>query len=83
MATKQAWPIWPLESLLKDPPDILLLADGHESLPLYKNLFNNLLVDQKMILAPDRPLFNSPSPKLLDDINYISELLNHRHARRD
>lgn len=72
MAEKNiAWASWPLESLIKNPPDILLLADGHENQRLYEDLFLKLKVKPNFI-APKRAIFSSPSPKLTDDINYIN-----------
>lgn len=68
-----SWPIWPLEELIKHPPDIFLLTD-QELLPLYQNLFDNLHMKQKMLI-PDRPLFTSPSPKLIEDITYLKSFL--------
>ena len=74
--TEVAWPIWPLESLIHNPPDIFLLADWHESLSHYQNLFSNLAIGSKFrLLIPDRPLFQSPSPKVIDAIHQLSQLL--------
>ncbi|HXW52483.1 MAG TPA: helical backbone metal receptor [Myxococcota bacterium] len=76
---KTAWPVWPLESLLARPPMIIILADGRESLARYQKIFRALGLDlaQRKIrlILPDRPIFQSPSPALIHDASYLSQLL--------
>lgn len=74
------WPIWPLENLLSDPPHFLILADGSNNLKSYNNVFKKLGLDpakNKMhLIVPDRPIFQSPSPALIEDARYLAHLLN-------
>lgn len=74
-----AWPVWPLENLLRSPPQILLLTEGVSNRHHYAKIFDALGLDEKKssmrLLVPDRPIFNSPSPVLIDDAAYLGRLL--------
>jgi ABC-type hemin transport system substrate-binding protein len=73
------WPIWPWENLLSKPPHLLLLAEGSHSLIYYQKAFQAIGLDLKKIpmrlIIPDRPIFNLPSPSLIEDIDYLIHLL--------
>lgn len=76
---KTAWPVWSLEGLLSKPPEVLVLADGKENFSRYQNLFRALGLDVKKVgihlLVPEKMIFYSPSPALINDISYLSKLL--------
>jgi ABC-type Fe3+-hydroxamate transport system substrate-binding protein len=74
------WPIWPLENMLSDPPHFFILADGSNNLNSYKNVLRKLGLDPAKnnmhLIIPDRPIFQSPSPALIEDARYLAHLLN-------
>jgi iron complex transport system substrate-binding protein len=70
--SKVSWPIWSIESLLTNPPDIFLI-DSPDNLKPYQDLFKALGV-KISILVPKHPLFQTPSPKIIEDIIYLNEL---------
>lgn len=77
---KAAWPVWPVENLLSKPPQLLILADGKENLHRYHKLFVSLGLDitantMMRLIVPDRPIFNSPSPTVIEDTLYLTRLL--------
>ncbi len=75
-----AWPIWPLENLLTAPPHVMVLLEGQENLKAYERLLQslglNLFNFGPTLIVPKRPLFFSPSPALIEDIGYFSNLLS-------
>jgi len=73
-----SWPIWPVENLLQSPPHKLVLLDG-EHKQAYLAVFRALGLDLTRLkidlIVPKTSLFMSPSPAMLSDIKYFSELL--------
>ncbi|OPZ23713.1 MAG: Vitamin B12-binding protein precursor [bacterium ADurb.BinA186] len=82
MATnpQTAWPIWPLENLISNPPDYFILMEGIDSVYSYQRLLRSLQLDLynfgPALIVPKRPLFFSPSPVIIEDIEYFSNLLS-------
>lgn len=76
---KTSWPVWSLENLLSNPPYFLILANGTVNLSHFKNLFSSLGMDLTMnqirLVVPDKAIFQTPSPKIVDDIACLTRLL--------
>ncbi len=77
-SSKNAWPIWPVEKLLTDPPAFLILAGGAEALPNFQSIFTSLGLDLKRsqitLVVPEQPIFYSPSPNIIKDIETLTDL---------
>lgn len=77
-SSKTPWPVWPLEKLLTDPPGYLILAGGIETLPSFQSIFNSLGLDLNKtsitLIVPHRPIFESPSPSIIKDTAYLTDL---------
>lgn len=77
---KVAWPVWPLEHLLSHPPQYLILADGKANFSKYQKIFGALGLDlpkQKIqLIVPQQPIFYSPSPNIVKDIEHLANLLS-------
>ncbi len=77
---RTAWPIWPLEKLISAPPDVFVMLEGVEKMNAYQRLFRSLNLDLHnfgpTLIVPERPLFFSPSPAIIEDIKYFSHLLS-------
>jgi iron complex transport system substrate-binding protein len=73
------WPVWPLENLLSHPPDMLILADGNQNESKYQELFYSLGMDSTKasirLVVPKKPIFNSPSPAIIEDTDHLIHLL--------
>ncbi|MCA9508851.1 MAG: ABC transporter substrate-binding protein [Myxococcales bacterium] len=78
--TQAAWPIWPLENLISNPPDFFVILEGVKVLGAYQRLFRTLNLHNHSshfkLIIPKRPLFFSPSPAIIRDIEYFAELLS-------
>lgn len=74
--TKNPWPVWPIENLFLNPPNYLLLANGGSDVSLYKKFFSNSKerLQNSLMLIPKRPIFNSPSPIIIEDIKHFINL---------
>lgn len=76
---KTSWPVWSLESLLAHPPQLLILANGSEQLAPIKKLLSSLginpVANSIQVIAPNRPIFQTPSPRLIDDLAYLTRYL--------
>lgn len=75
-AGKTAWPVWPLEKLITEPPAYLIVSGGNEVLPKFLNIFTALRIEANRItvIAPDAPIFYSPSPNIIKDIQILTDL---------
>jgi iron complex transport system substrate-binding protein len=73
-----AWPIWPLEKLIAEPPAFLILAGGNDALPSFQSLVSSLGLDLEKndtaLIVPKQPIFHSPSPAVINDIDYLTDL---------
>lgn len=70
-----SWPIWPLENLLAHPPSLIILTNPADE-ALLKDKLNKLGINNSInIISPNRMIFNSPSPLIIKDINYLKSLL--------
>jgi iron complex transport system substrate-binding protein len=76
---KTSWPIWPLERLIAEPPAFLILAGGITVLPMFESLISSLNLDLAksniMLIVPQQPMFTSPSPAIIRDVEYLTDLL--------
>jgi iron complex transport system substrate-binding protein len=70
------WPIWPLENLLTSPPQVLILSSDEHRLGFLR-ITTSLGIKPHTIrvLVPKRPIFNSPSPAIIEDIAHLTTLL--------
>lgn len=75
-----SWPIWPLENLISNPPDYFIVIEGVDNVHSYQRLLRSLGLDLfnfgPILILPKRPLFFSPSPAIIEDIEYFSNLLS-------
>ena len=78
-SNKAAWPIWPVEKIMAEPPAFLILAGGNIVLPNFQSLISSLgldLAEKKIaLIVPQQPIFYSPSPHIIKDIEYLTDLL--------
>lgn len=70
------WPIWSIENFMTSPPTLLILTHEEQG-PYFKRLAMGLHAhkDHTHIIVPKRPLFNSPSPVIIDDIHHLTALV--------
>ena len=56
----------------------LIITDGKNALPKFLNVFNTLGIDQTRItlIVPDSPIFHSPSPHIVKDIQILTGLFD-------
>lgn len=77
---KAMWPVWPLENLISNPPQFLIIASGDENLRVYEKLFDSLglnLVQKKtQLIVPKKPIFVSPSPNIIDDVSSLAQMFD-------
>lgn len=70
------WPIWSTENFMLTPPFLVILTH-EEQAPYFKRLVLGLhaKVSSPHVIVPKRPLFNSPSPVIIDDIHHLTALV--------
>lgn len=77
-SSKTAWPVWPLEKLISEPPAFLIIAGGKAALPSFQTIFSSLGVDTVRrhiaLMVPEQPIFYSPSPTIIKDIESLTDL---------
>jgi iron complex transport system substrate-binding protein len=75
-----AWPLWPIEKIMSEPPQAIIITQGKSSEDALKKLFARVNIDTNQlditIYAPKLPILNSPSPKIIDDINMLKQLFS-------
>lgn len=77
-SSKTAWPVWPLEKLIAEPPAFMILAYGSEFLPGFHATISSLGIDIARnninLIVPAMPIFQSPSPAIIKDVEYLTDL---------
>jgi len=78
-----AWPIWPLEQILLNPPDIIVFTAGAENFFQYQHILNKIheKAGNIAIIASKNNIFSSPSPKLIKDIKKFTDLIKKEYNR--
>jgi iron complex transport system substrate-binding protein len=78
-----AWPIWPLEQILLNPPDIIVFSTGEQNFFQYQHLLNKIheKTGNIAIIASSKDIFSSPSPKIIKDIKKFTNLIKKEYNR--
>jgi len=71
------WPIWSMESVLKNSPTAIVATEGKNlRLQLEKQLAP--VLKKTKLIALDRPILQRPGPHLIEDVKSLAQLL-HQH----
>ena len=78
-----AWPIWSIEKLIADPPDIIIFSANQENFFYYQHLINKVAQKKSdlKIITLKKYLFSSPSPKIIQDIDKFKKLILKEYTR--
>lgn len=78
-----AWPIWSIEQIILNPPDIIIFSANQENFFQYQYLVNKIAKKNPhiKIITPKKYLFSSPSPKIINDIDTFKKLIIKEYNR--
>ena len=72
----KGWPQYSLESLVKDPPDLLLYPRGSVSQQQVDALLKRAAGIRPQVIAVDDDIFQRPGPRVVDAARALNEILD-------